>query len=114
MAIDFKDESATFRRITISERLDIQGTEAIATKFSALAASANRSVVVDLTAVSFLSSMGLRAIITNAKALQQRGGKMVLFVGENSQVAKTLFDTGIDTLIPIFADSDAADTAALS
>lgn len=114
MAIDFKDENAKFRRITISERLDIQGTEAIATKFSALAASANRSVVVDLTAVSFLSSMGLRAIISNAKALQQRGGKMVLFVGENSQVAKTLFDTGIDELIPIFADSDAADTAALS
>ena len=37
-----------------------------------------------------------------------------MFVGENSQVAKTLFDTGIDKLIPIFADADAADTAALS
>jgi anti-sigma B factor antagonist len=114
MAIDFKDERENFRRVTISERLDIQGTDAIATRFAAIVASANRSVVVDLTGVSFLSSIGLRAIISNAKALQKRGGKMVLFVGANEMVAKTLLETGIDALIPVCVDSDAADAAARS
>ena len=70
-------------------------------------------MVVDLTAVTFLASIGIRALITNAKALQQRGGKMVLFVGENAAVAKTLETTGIDALIPMFSDALAAEKEAL-
>ena len=72
MSIQYSDDSYHFRRISISGRLDIAGTDAIATQFTALAASAPRRVIVDLTAVSFLASIGIRALITNAKALQQR------------------------------------------
>ncbi|MEI8164611.1 MAG: STAS domain-containing protein [Betaproteobacteria bacterium] len=114
MAIEFDDSKEKLRRITISGRLDILGTEEIATKFSALAASAQRRVIVDLTGVTFLASIGIRAIITNAKALQQRGGKLVLFVGENASVSKTLDATGIDDLIPMFANADQAEVAALA
>jgi len=114
MPIDFEDETDNLRRISISERLDIQGTEEIATKFAALTASANRRVVLDLTNVTFLASIGIRAVITNAKALQQRGGKMVLFVGNNQAVTKTLETTGIDVLIPMFADAAEAEKAALA
>jgi anti-anti-sigma regulatory factor len=39
---------------------------------------------------------------------------MVLFVGNNSAIAKTLEATGIDGLIPMFADAEAADKAALA
>jgi anti-anti-sigma factor len=114
MTIDYEDVTETFRRISISGRLDIPGTDTISAKFAALAASAQRRVVVDLTAVSFLASIGIRALITNAKALQQRGGRMVLFVGDNAAVSKTLEATGIDTLLPMFADAAAADQAALA
>ena len=114
MSIQFHDHDENLRRIAISGRLDIAGTDAIATKFSALAASAQRRVIVDLTAVSFLASIGIRALITNAKALQQRGGKMVLLVGSNEPVAKTLEVTGIDALIPMFADDAEAVKAALA
>lgn len=112
MAIDFQDISDTLRKVTITGRLDLPGTDEIATKFAALAASANRRVVVDLTGVSFLASIGIRAIITNAKALQQRGGRMVLFVGDNAPVSKTLETTGIDSLIPMFTDLSEAEQAA--
>ena len=105
MSIQYSDDSDQIRRISISGRLDIAGTDAIATQFTALAASAPRRVIVDLTAV--------RALITNAKALQQRGGKLVLLVGSNESVAKTLEATGIDTLIPMFADAGDAAQAAL-
>lgn len=114
MAIEHIDVSETLRHITITGRLDIPGTDEIATKFAALAASANRRVVVDLSAVSFLASIGIRAIITNAKALQARGGRMVLVVGDNVTVAKTLETTGIDALIPMFSDAASADKAVLA
>ena len=114
MAIQFEDVTDSFRRIKISGRLDMPGTEAISLKFTNLAASSARRVVVDLTEVSFLASIGIREFITNAKALQLRGGRMVLFVGDNAGVAKTLQVTGIDALFQMFADLGEADKAALA
>jgi anti-anti-sigma factor len=114
MAIDYDDSKEYLRRITITGRLDIQGTDEIATRFSALAASAERRVVVDMTAVSFLASIGIRSIISNAKALQQRGGKMVLLVADDSTVQKTLEITGIADLIPMFTDAGEAEKSALA
>ena len=114
MAIDYQDINEDLRRIVITERLDVAGTDAIATKFAALAASTARRVLVDLTGVTFLASMGIRALVTNAKAQHQRGGRMVLFVGANSGVAKTLSTTGIDALIPMFTDAAEAEKAVLA
>jgi len=116
MAVDinFEDVSENFRRISLSGRLDILGTDSIELKFTSLAVATQRRVVVDLTAISFLASIGIRALISNAKALQQRGGKMVLFVGDNASIIKTLETTGIDTLIPVVTDAALADTIALA
>lgn len=112
--ISFVEVGENFRRISITGRLDIAGSDSIALKFTTLAVAPQRRVVVDLTGVSFLASIGIRAIISNAKALQQRGGKMVLFVGDNATVTQTLQGTGIDALIPMFADVAASDNAALA
>jgi len=114
MTISFEDIAENLRRISLSGRLDIAGTDAIDMKFTALTATAERRVVVDLSAVTFLASIGIRSLISNAKALQRRGGKMVLFVGDNVAVSKTLEVTGIDALIPMFTDAAAADQAALA
>jgi anti-anti-sigma factor len=114
MAIEYVDVNDHFRRISISGRLDIQGTDEIATKFAALSAAADRRVVLDLMGVTFLASIGIRSIVMNAKALQQRGGKMVLLVGDNQAIIKTLESTGMDTIFPMFADATEADKAALA
>jgi len=111
MAIEFQDISDTLRTVSISGRMDLVGTDEIATRFAALTASSGRRVVVDLVGVAFLASIGIRAIITNAKALQQRGGRMVIFVGDNQAVYKTLETTGLDSLIPLFTDMAAAQLA---
>lgn len=112
--INCTDVSEDFRRITISGRLDIAGSDTIGVKFAAFAVAAGKRVVVDLTAVSFLASIGIRSIISNAKALQSRGGKMVLMVGDNATVSKTLETTGVDTLVPMFSSSAKAEAAALA
>jgi anti-sigma B factor antagonist len=114
MAITHEDVSESFRRIVLDGRLDSRGTEEIATKFAALSAAANRRVVVDLTGVNFLASIGIRALLSGAKAAQQKGGRLVLFVGTNAPVIKTLEATGIDALIPMFADAAEAEKAALA
>lgn len=114
MPSDFEDSNAELRRIRFSGRLDIQGTGEIEAKFAALAACSKRRVIVDLSEVSSLASIGIRAIISNAKAQMQRGWRMVLFVGENASDAKTIDATGIYTLVPTFsalADADRAATA---
>ena len=79
-----------------------------------LSTSQSKRVVVDLTGITFLGSVGIRELITNAKALQQRNGKMVIFVGENHMIAKALETTGIDALIPLFTDLDVAENDVLS
>lgn len=111
MSIEFEDVTESFRKIRLGGRLDIPGTEAISIKFSSLATGQGKRIVVDLTGITFLASVGIRELITNAKALQQRQGKLVIYVGNNAAVAKTLDTTGIDTLIPVFSDAAEADRA---
>lgn len=114
MPIDYQDIRTNFRLIKLSGRLDILGTGEIEGKFAALAATDSHRIVVDLTEVSFLASIGIRSIISNAKAQHQRGGKMVLFVGDNTAVIKTLEMTGIDSLVPMYKDMAEAELATAS
>lgn len=112
--IDSEDVNENLRIIYITGRLDIQGTDAIGTKFTVLSASGERRIVVDLSGIDFLASIGIRSLVTNAKAQQQRGGRMVLYVGGNAPVAKVLRTTGINTVIPMYADAAEARGAALA
>ena len=113
MSVTYQDVGADLRRITISGRLDMPGTDSVASQLVELTAAPKKGVVVDLYALKFLASIGIRALITSAKAVQQRGGKMVLVVNENSTVMMSLEATGVDELIPVFKNTADAEKAAL-
>ena len=113
MPISFDDADETLRHIRLTGRLDITGIDSISEIFTELSISTHRQVVVDLSGVNFLVSFGIRELITNAKLIQQRGGRMTIFVGDNKAVLRTLETTGIDTLIPTFVNAAQADRAAL-
>ena len=51
--------------------------------------------------------MGLRSIVLPARAVNSRGGKVVLFA-PNAMVESVLKTSGIDSLLPIHRDLDAA------
>lgn len=93
--------------------MDILGTDTISPHFTAFCTERKRNVVVDFTGVTFLASIGIRALISNAKVLHKLGGRMALVVGDNTSVARTLDATGIDVLLQAYGSLDDA-TAALT
>jgi anti-anti-sigma factor len=93
-------------RVLLDGRLDIQGAAAIDLRMNVLAGS-SKFLLVDLSNVSFLGSMGLRSIIVPAQAVRRRGGKVALF-GPVPMVEEVLRASNIHEIIPIFHDLDAA------
>ncbi len=114
MSISYDDIGDNVRRIVISGRLDIPGTDSVASKLGELIGAPKKGVVVDLSSVKFLASIGIRALISSAKSVQQRGGKMVLVVSDNSTVLMSLEATGVDQLIPVFRNVADAERAAVA
>jgi anti-sigma B factor antagonist len=81
-------------------RWDAAGAMAIDLRMSVLAGS-GRSVIIDMTQVAFLSSMGIRTILVSAKAISARSACLVL-MAPSEHVASVLTSTGINTLMPIW------------
>jgi anti-anti-sigma factor len=93
-------------KVTLDGSLDITGAAAIDMRMN-LVAGSSRKVMVDLEKVSFIGSMGLRTLILPARAVTGRGGKMLIF-GPNPLVSDILRTSGLDTVVPIFHDYQAA------
>ena len=100
MSISHTDVGDNLRKIVILGRLDIPGTESVAGELEKLAAAPKKGVVVDLSSLKFLASIGIRALFKSAKAVKERGGRMVLVVGTNSPVVMSLEATGVNELDP--------------
>jgi anti-anti-sigma factor len=114
MSISYEDIGDNVRRITITGRLDMPGVDSVASKLGELVAAPKKGVVVDLSSVRFLGSIGIRALITSARVVQQRGGKMVLVVDGGSTAVRSLEATGVDQLIPVFRNAADAEKAAVA
>jgi anti-sigma B factor antagonist len=91
-------------KVTLSGRLDIEGALKIDSNFNALAEK-KKKVLVDLSAVTFIASLGIRTLITGAKATARNGGKMVL-LNPQPNVEAVLRTSRVDTVIPITHDSE--------
>ncbi len=99
MPIAMEELDGGITKVILDGRLDIEGAAAIDMRMNVIAGT-KKAVIVDLQNVSFLGSMGLRALVAPARAIKGRGGKIVIF-GPNEMVEKVLKMSGVDTLIPI-------------
>ena len=106
MAMVTEELPGGITKVILNGRLDIEGAAAVDLPMNVIAGS-RKAVLVDLQSVSFLGSMGLRALVAPARAIKGRGGKIVLF-GPNEPVEKVLKSSGIDTLIPIHHELQSA------
>jgi len=100
--ITYEDIGEDLRRILITGRLDTPGTNAISAELKELTSAPKRGVVVDLSAVEFVASIGIGQLIVNAQAVKSRGGHMVLIASGTSIVMMSLKTTGIDQVLPVF------------
>jgi len=93
-------------RVKLTGPLDIKGASKIDMPFSVIAGS-QRKVVVDLSGVSSLASIGIRVLIMTTRALGSKGGRLVVY-SPSEEVIRVLRATGIDNVIPIAATETAA------
>jgi anti-anti-sigma factor len=106
MPIAIHDLENDVTKVVISGRVDIAGAREIEMPLSVVAGS-RRAVIVDLSAVEFLASLGLRGIVISAKSILSKRGKIVL-LRPRPEVQEVITTTGIDELIPIFHDETEA------
>src|SRR5271169_5065722 len=91
-------------RVVLEGRMDIEGAQAVDLRMNVIAGSA-RQLLIDLSGVSFLGSMGLRSILVPAQAVKRRGGKIVLF-NPTQMVEEVLRCTNMINILPVCHDME--------
>src|SRR5262245_9929655 len=103
MKLQYKELDRGIRLIKLIGTLDMTGTYGIEVEFVRHCAGDNVLVIVDLSKVNYLSSIGIPMLINTAKSVVNGGGRMVLLNPQPS-VAEVLDIVGIQQLIPIYED----------
>ena len=99
MKVSVNQLEGNITHIVLDGRLDVAGTQEAETEFNAAVAAANH-VIVDLSKVPFICSLGIRLLVTGAQAQSKLGGKLVLMAPDELTL-RTLKTTGIDQIVPI-------------
>jgi len=83
-------------KVVLTGRLDSIGSAKVDLPFNAVA-GANRHVLVDMSAVTFVASIGIRTLMLGAKTIQRRGGKLLLL----NPLQDVLETIGVTDMLPI-------------
>ena len=100
-------DSGAFSKVTISGRLDANSSAEAESQLIEGIAKGKGVVLLDLSALEYVSSAGLRVMLVAAKRVQQRGGKMALF-GMSGNVREVFDISGFTAVFKIFDDEVAA------
>ena len=106
MDMQIEDTDGGVTNVVLRGRLDTAGAGAIDLKFNTVAGS-RQAIIVDLSAVDFLISLGIRVLVVGAKAVKNKGGKLVL-LSPSENVRAVLRTASIEQLIPVMFDRAAA------
>lgn len=107
MELQFKTLDTDIRLLKVIGRLDMMGTGEIETRFTDHCVGDKVRVIVDLSEVDFLASIGIRLLTVAAKSVAKHGGMMVL-LDPNPNVRNVLEMAGIPEIIPIYTGLDSA------
>ncbi|HMF10573.1 MAG TPA: STAS domain-containing protein [Thermoanaerobaculia bacterium] len=103
MELTYEDSAEGIRLIRLAGRMDVEGTHEIDLKFTSVASCQKLLVLVDMSLVEFLSSLGLGTLVRSAKAQMSRTGMLVLY-SPTPAVARVLQATQIDQIVPVYYD----------
>lgn len=102
--VDLEDGT---RKIDLKGRMDLEGANEIDLKFTALTATQKNFVIVDLSGVDFIATLGIATLVRNAKAARLRSGNLVL-LNPRPNVANVLATTRIDQIVNVCWNLDEA------
>ena len=88
-------------------RLDSLSTPAFEAALAARIGSAPQTIVLDLAAVPYVSSVALRVFLSASRRLGEAGGQLV-FCGLTANVREVFTVSGFDSIFTIHADRDRA------
>jgi anti-sigma B factor antagonist len=107
MRLQYSELDGNIRLIKLSGALDIYGVSDVEVDFVRLCTGDNICVLVDLSRVNYISSIGIPLLVNSAKSLARQGGKMVL-LSPKKPVENVLELTGIPLIIPIYQNVETA------
>ncbi|MGG5808040.1 STAS domain-containing protein [Falsiroseomonas sp. CW058] len=94
-------------KVVLHGRLDSATVGGVETPFTAAVAAAGRSAVLDMQGLDFLSSLGIRLLLSVARVVTRRGGRVALF-GAQPMVAEVLGAMSLDAVLPLFGTEEEA------
>lgn len=95
-------------RLDLIGRLDIDGTREAEEAMPPMVHNRRVNLLVNLSGVTFMASVGLRLLLTLSMAQDRLGGQVILALPQG--IVRTVLDTaGIDQLMPIHDSLDAAE-----
>ncbi len=89
-------------KVSLVGRLDTPGVDRIETRFVASLVPGSNSAIVDLSEVDFVSSMGIRMLVSAAKSLRTRQAKLALY-GAQPTILQMFEAVALQKIIPICA-----------
>ena len=93
--------------VTVSGRLDAVGAPELEAACKALIQEGSRRLLLDMAAVEYVSSAGLRSLLVLAKAIKGVTGAMVL-CGLTGAVREVMSISGFDNILDLAPDRAAA------
>ena len=107
MKLEASEIENGIRLIKLIGRLDLEGTRSVEAQFTQQYAREKVLVLVDLSQVNYLSSIGIHMLVSGIKAVGKQGGKLALL---NPQVhVKSVLDiAGISNMVKIYRDLETA------
>ena len=111
MGIDTEVTSKGILVIRLHGRMLLKDLHGLESKFETLI-SDHQAVIVDLSGLEVLFSMGIRALIVSAQMVERTGGKLVL-LAPIPDVLAVLKASGTTKLIPICQDREEAERIVL-
>lgn len=90
-------------RLDINGRVDSDSVKTLEDKLNELVDNGRHNIIVDLSGVEFISSAGMRALVTGRKLCAQRNGRLVL-LSPSERVADVLNMTGLNSIFDSYDD----------
>ena len=101
------DFSESALKVSFDGRLDVSGVDAVESDFEAKVVPQGKHLIIDLSNVSFVASLGIRMLVSVARTLLRADAKVVL-TNANGPVAEVFEMAALDELIPVVEDDKAA------